>query len=43
MSTSRFDSLILDYELTDDANVVELIRLARSIKHRQHASIVMFS
>jgi CheY-like chemotaxis protein/predicted negative regulator of RcsB-dependent stress response len=40
---SRFDLLIFDYQLPDEVNGVELIRLARSLKHTTRTPIIMLS
>ncbi|MDQ3803750.1 MAG: response regulator [Acidobacteriota bacterium] len=39
----HFDLLILDYQLPDEVNGVELIRLARSLPHRRRTPIIMLS
>ena len=39
----HFDLLIFDYQLPDEVNGVELIRLARSLPHRRRTPIVMLS
>lgn len=41
--SNHFDLLILDYQLPGEVNGVELIRLARNLKHRMHTPIVMLS